>query len=103
MVNVKERRLRIYASPQTLQYGDWRFQYALSSQQARNTWYNKIPLGIDVLVTHGPARGHVDGFDAPAVACVELLREVKRVKPVLHVCGHVHKARGAEVVDWGIV
>jgi hypothetical protein len=55
-----------------------------------------------MLVTHGPARGHVDAA-SPASGCPHLLREVTRVKPRLHLCGHIHKARGVEIVDWGWV
>jgi hypothetical protein len=33
----------------------------------------------DILITQGPAPGYVDGLDAPASGCVELLKEVRRV------------------------
>lgn len=95
-----DRTLRIYGSPQTPKYGNWAFQYAHA--HAHDVWKDTIPDSTDILVTHGPAKGHVD-LTSPATGCKHLLREVGRVKPRLHVCGHVHQARGVEVVDWGVV
>ena len=58
-----------------------------------------IPLKTDVLVTHGPAKGHVDA-ESLGAGCSHMLREVRRVKPRVHICGHIHQARGTEVVNW---
>jgi hypothetical protein len=68
-------------------------------------WKRNIPRGTDVVVTHGPARGHGDGHSqyAGGAGCVYLLRELRRVRPRLHVCGHIHRARGVEHVDWNLV
>lgn len=93
------RRLKIYGSPFTPQYGNWAFQYL--PHLAHSTWADTVPSDTDILVSHGPARGHLDSSDNwPNQGCKELLREVRRVRPRLHVCGHVHGGRGREVVDW---
>jgi hypothetical protein len=55
-----------------------------------NPSYDLIPEGVDVLVAHSPARGHVDG----GKGCPELLRHVARLKPALYVCGHIHYGHG---------
>jgi predicted phosphohydrolase len=100
ILKVRGRRVKIYGAPQTLKYGNWAFQYLPFEAEA--TWRNIIPLDTDILLTHGPALGHVDG-ESLAVGCAELLREVRRVRPRAHVCGHVHRARGVEWADWGRV
>ena len=52
--------------------------------------YGSIPAGIDVLIAHGPCRGYVDG----GTGCATLLEHVRRVRPTLVVCGHIHECRG---------
>jgi hypothetical protein len=95
-IHVHGRPLKVYGAPQTPKYGNWPFQYSPSL----NIFKHSIPLDTDVLVTHGPSRGHLDA-ESPASGCPHLLREVTHVRPRLHVFGHIHKARGMEVVDWG--
>jgi len=65
-------------------------------------WSRHVPETTNVLVTHGQAKGHVDAA-SPATGCKHLLQELWRVRPKLHVCGHIHKARGVEIVDWSAV
>jgi predicted phosphodiesterase len=97
-LHIHGQSLRIYGAPQTPKYGNSAFQYTPAS----DVWANTVPDTTDILITHGPAKGHVDAA-SPAAGCVHLLREVLRVKPRLHICGHIHQARGKEVVDWGTV
>ncbi|KAF2824312.1 Metallo-dependent phosphatase, partial [Ophiobolus disseminans] len=96
-LDIRDRAIRVYGSPMTPEYGNWAFQYG-----REDVWSGSVPDGTVILVTHGPARGHVDGA-SPAAGCGYLLREVRRVMPALHVCGHIHRARGKEVVDWNLV
>ena len=66
-----------------------------------NPYYDQIPSyysghdttnsNIDILVSHGPAKGFVDGGGS---GCEMLARLIKRVKPKLFVCGHVHRDHG---------
>lgn len=62
--------------------------------------YAKIPVDIDILVTHGPP---YDIFDRTSrnmkVGCDKLLQRSKAIKPKLHVWGHIHEARNARQ-DW---
>lgn len=48
----------------------------------------------DILITHGPPKNHLD----LGLGCPHLLREVWRVKPRLHVFGHIHWGAGTEPV-----
>ncbi|KAJ6103156.1 hypothetical protein N7486_005583 [Penicillium sp. IBT 16267x] len=87
------RRLRIYGSPHSPRHGTPAFQFPRSE----DIWANTIPKDVDVLVTHCPPRGHLDRLQ---LGCVHLLREVWRVRPRVHVFGHVHEGVGTEWVNF---
>jgi len=90
--------LLIYGSPWQPWFHDWAFNFktgAAGQLQAKDTWA-RIPVDVDVLVTHGPPHGILDRtMDRSHVGCGELLDVVKRVKPKIHAFGHIHCARGA--------
>jgi Icc-related predicted phosphoesterase len=85
--------LRIWGSPVTPLYGG---AFGLSSAKDRNRLYAQIPEDIDVLITHGPPYGILDLGAGSHLhqGCPELLDAVMRVRPKLHVFGHVHGAYG---------
>ncbi|SPQ27448.1 cc3b843d-3db8-42c1-82e1-65eff0d88a0f [Thermothielavioides terrestris] len=83
------RRLRVYGSPYSARHGNWAFQYP----RGDDVWAGTVPRDVDVLVTHGPPRAHLDLL---RLGCVHLLRELWRVRPRLHVFGHVHEGAGTE-------
>jgi predicted phosphodiesterase len=83
------RRLLVYGSPKSPQYGNWPFQYPRS----QDVWTGAVPNGTDILVTHGPPRAHLDLLK---LGCPHLLSEVWRVRPALHIFGHVHEGYGQE-------
>lgn len=61
-------------------------------------FWDKMPAGIDVLITHGPPFGILDKENilTEHIGCVQLGRAVQRVRPRLHVFGHIHGGRGRE-------
>lgn len=90
--------LKIYGSPWQPEYGKLAFNLP-RGHRLREKW-NKIPNGIDILVTHGPPMGIRDlNSDGLHVGC-EDLRDVvtKRVKPRLHAFGHIHLSYGTTVI-----
>lgn len=90
------RELSFYGAPQIPQCGgsDFAFQY----QRNNDAWSGTIPLGTDILITHAPPKSHLD---LPAsLGCEFLLKEVWRVRPKVHVFGHVHAGYGRENVFW---
>lgn len=87
------RRLHVYGSPLSPCHGNWAFQYPRS----QDVWAGSVPDGVDILVTHGPPRGHLDLM---RLGCPHLLREVWRTRPRLHVFGHVHEGYGQEWVGF---
>jgi Icc-related predicted phosphoesterase len=66
---------------------------------ASRRYWDHIPLGTDVVVTHGPPFGTLDKNDilGSRFGCKDLIQAVLRVKPKLHVFGHVHGGYGQEV------
>ena len=85
--------LQIWGSPVTPLYGG---AFGLSSAKDRKRLYAQIPEGIDVLITHGPPYGILDLGPGSHLnqGCPELLDAVMRVRPKLHVFGHIHGAYG---------
>ncbi|RMZ95347.1 Metallophosphoesterase domain-containing 1 [Brachionus plicatilis] len=85
--------LKIYGSPwQPVHCGN-AFQLE-RGEQLLEKW-NQIPDDTDILITHGPPLGFGDKIGVRHVGCVELLNTVvERVKPKLHVFGHIHEDHG---------
>jgi Icc-related predicted phosphoesterase len=70
--------------------------------EIKSKW-DMIPDDTDVLITHGPPqeiRDFVDNWRSPSNVGCELLRHQveNRIKPLLHVFGHIHGAYGAAYV-----
>lgn len=80
--------LRIWASPVTRSG----LAFCIKSDEDRRRLYADIPGDTDVLVTHGPPYGILDassGSDYHQGDPV-LLDAVMRLRPKLHIFGHVH-------------
>ena len=91
------RTLTVFGAPQIPQCGgsNFAFQYP----RGQDAWSDTVPRDIDILVTHTPPKYHLDLF-APSLGCEHLLREAWDVRPLLHVCGHVHAGAGRETLHW---
>ena len=86
------RQVKVYGSPLTPRHGNWVFQY----DRTVDVWTGKVPLDTDILITHGPPKAHLD----LGSGCEFLLREVWRVRPRLHVFGHIHAGYEQECVQF---
>ena len=63
-------------------------------------WKHAVPDDIDVLLTHGPPKLHMDDVAGRHKGCEHLLREIWRLKGnrlKLVVFGHIHEGYGQEV------
>lgn len=85
----KGRSISVFGSPWTPRCGSWAFQYGDGEGQGPGA----LPASADVVLVHGPPKGHLDDGGK---GCEMLLAEVKRAKPKLVVCGHIHAGRGEE-------
>lgn len=95
-----DTRFSVFGSPYSLAQGNWAFQY--TPERAQDLW-DKIPLATDILITHTPPKFHCDeSKHMEPAGCEGLRRALWRVRPLLSICGHVHEARGAELVTWDL-
>jgi Icc-related predicted phosphoesterase len=94
--SVEIEGVKIYGSPWQARFYDWAFNLDRNSNELNSKW-ELIPDDTDILITHGPAWGYVDKVigKTESLGCELLVRHIKdRVKPTLHVCGHIHSGRG---------
>jgi predicted MPP superfamily phosphohydrolase len=96
MLKVGARDVKVYGSPLTPQFGNWAFQYP----PIRDAWKENIPADTDILLTHGPPKGHLD---MDGKGCEWLLKEIWRKRPKLVVFGHIHEGHGREDVAYDFV
>lgn len=97
---------RFWGSSWTPEFCGWAFGYGQREGELR---WTQIPVGLDMLITHGPPSLVFDTtFDKKTkqlknVGCRPLRREVfERARPRFHVFGHVHQSYGLDTID-GIV
>lgn len=86
--------IKIFGSPYTPYFHNWAFNVH-RGEPLRQKW-NDIPLGCDVVVTHGPPMGILDlaPYTNEHVGCEELFKKLQEVKPKLHIFGHIHHDYG---------
>lgn len=91
MVEIEGRK--IYGSPWTPNFMNWAFMKNTGNEIAQE--WQKIPEGIDILITHGPAFGTLDKiYTGLSVGCVELASFLPKIKPKYFLFGHIHEAYG---------
>jgi predicted phosphohydrolase len=82
-----------WGSPYTPEFLNWAFMYPRGSGAK---YWDQIPNGLDVLITHGPPFGILDQV-APGTEHLgrgELLDFVEQKKPKVHLFGHIHGGAG---------
>lgn len=89
--------VRFWGSPWQPWFLDWAFN--LQRGPALRAKWDMIPQNTDVLITHGPPHGILDRTTTgDPVGCEELRVAVERIRPRLHVFGHIHEGYGELVV-----
>ena len=64
-----------------------------------------IPEGVDILITHGPPHRILDQVDSRGpnayeyVGCELLMDKIRKIKPKVHVFGHIHEQSGYDEKD----
>lgn len=88
--------VKFWGSPARPEFCDWSFNYK-RGEEIDKIW-SMIPDDTDVLITHGPPAGHRDWVKSghESLGCANLLGHVKRIKPKLHVFGHIHGGYGED-------
>jgi hypothetical protein len=98
---IKIGDIKIWGSPITPWFhGDrWAFNEHRGPKIAQ-VW-DQMPLDTDIVMTHGPVSYKLDYVPRTQeyVGCEDLRKKIERVKPLLHVSGHIHEGYG---VDYNI-
>ena len=92
--------VKIWGSPWQPEFYNWAFNLPRMGWELQQKW-DDIPLNTDILVTHGPAWGHLDTVVGKSVnlGCELLAERLKVLKPKIHVFGHIHSGYGYKFVD----
>ncbi|KAJ6188019.1 hypothetical protein N7519_002927 [Penicillium mononematosum] len=75
-------------------------EHAFTYPPHHDAWSGTVPPETDILVTHTPPQSHLDLSPVYSTGCPNLLAESWRVRPALHVFGHVHESAGQEPIFW---
>jgi len=87
--------IRIWGSPWTPPFGDWAFNLPEDGIHAALAAVDDG--AIDVLITHGPPRGHLDMTRrGDAVGSRAVAAAVHRINPLVHLFGHIHEGYGID-------
>jgi Icc-related predicted phosphoesterase len=86
--------IRIYGTPGQPEWGGLAFDIPRGDPDLAKLWA-AVPTGVDVLVTHSPPSNTLDWtMRCGHAGCEELEKALERIKPRLHVFGHIHEAYG---------
>jgi Icc-related predicted phosphoesterase len=91
--------VKFYGSPVTRPFNNWAFNRP--EEKLAEHW-KAIPNDTDVLITHGPPHTIFDWsiYDNIHTGSPSLYFEVvERIKPKLHVFGHIHGGYGTKVIE----
>jgi predicted phosphodiesterase len=90
--------IKVWGTPWQPWFFDWAFNLPRGEPLAQK--WSLIPDDTDVLVTHGPPMGVLDKtLRGESVGCEALRDALVRVRPRLHVFGHIHEAYGVHRDD----
>jgi hypothetical protein len=94
-----EDNIHIYGSHHgNHEFYSWAFNLPRNRPGLAGKW-EAIPDNTDILITHGPAFGTLDtvaGRPWDNLGCELLAERIERLKPKIHVCGHIHSGYGYE-------
>jgi Icc-related predicted phosphoesterase len=89
--------IKIYGSPWQPEFYNWAFNLPRMGPGLHSKW-EAIPTDTDILITHGPPQGHLDTsgypWNQPLLGCELLRSRVDKIKPKIHVFGHIHGGWG---------
>lgn len=91
--------LKIWGSPVTPWFHDWAWNVIRGP--AIKKYWDMIPADTSIVVTHGPPLGILDKVSPgtlreQSVGCEELMKAMLRIKPKLHIFGHIHEGYGMQ-------
>ncbi|RPA94071.1 Metallo-dependent phosphatase, partial [Choiromyces venosus 120613-1] len=94
-VTIAGRTFKVFGSPKSLA-ASTNTAFGYSEDDDFSSW-EIIPHDVDILVTHGPPAVYLSDDEN---GCGGLLKALWRVRPILHVFGHVHASYGATTLSY---
>jgi len=92
--------VKFYGSPFTPQFYNWAFQ--LYGEEGIEKW-KQIPDDVNVLITHGPAKGMLDTVSElknDPLGCPFLKERIQQLPNLkAHLFGHIHGGYGREEIN----
>lgn len=94
--------LRVWLTPWSNRFLNWNW---MKNPDHLTKVYDQIPADLDILVSHQPPYGCGDGYvnmetsQYEHVGSRELLHAIRRVRPQLVICGHLHGGFGVYDID----
>lgn len=96
IIDGSEPEIKIWGSPWQPEFYNWAFNLPKGGWELEQKWKD-IPDDTDILITHGPAWGMLDdveGRRGQHLGCELLADRIKQIKPMIHICGHIHSGHG---------
>ncbi|OMJ93267.1 hypothetical protein SteCoe_3849 [Stentor coeruleus] len=88
----------IWGTPWTRQH--YKGAFTIKDKYKLIQKWQKIPLGIDIVLSHSPPNGILDKTkDNQHLGCSGLAEIIKMIKPKVHVFGHIHEGHGVQIID----
>lgn len=85
--------IKFYGTPWQPEFCNWAFNLPRGEELAKK--WDMIPPDTDFLITHGPPHGTLDRCsNGDRVGCSDLRACVEKIKPKVHVFGHIHESYG---------
>jgi Icc-related predicted phosphoesterase len=96
---IKLGKYIFYVNPYCLTLPGWAYQ---TGEDCLADMYREIPLGVDVIVSHGPPMDYQDKiikdtFGAAGsfhAGSYELKKAIRKAQPKAVICGHIHESFG---------
>lgn len=90
--------IKIWGSPITPWFHGDRWAFNKHRGDSIKEIWNTIPDDSDIIVTHGPAAFKLDYtfYSRLRVGCEDLLNSIEKIKPKVHICGHIHEGYGID-------
>ncbi len=97
-----ESPITIYGSPWQPEFFDWAFNLPRGGIELKAKW-EAIPDNTDILITHGPPQDYLDvsgpPYNEPQLGCEILKIRIEKIRPKIHVFGHIHGGYGYKFVN----
>ncbi len=90
--------VKFYGSPWQPEFMNWAYNLPINGAELQQRW-QAIPDDTQVLITHGPAFGHLDNGSPQkrSLGCELLRQRLEQLAQLkLHLFGHIHEAYGTK-------